>query len=60
MLALLCTVLPLKLKVMKIFSKAIKDSPVEFSGLGLYSLEIESLVQVVNLFVSLYTADILV
>ena len=33
--------------------------PLELGGLGLYSLEIESLAQVVNLFVSLCTTDIL-
>ena len=43
---------------MKTFLKAMSDSPVEFSGLGLHSLEIESLSQVVNLFVPLYMADI--
>ena len=56
-LAPLHVVLLSKLKVIRIFPIVIRDSPVEFGRLGLYSLEIESLAQAVNLFVSLYTAD---
>ena len=46
------------LKIMKIFLKAMRDSSVEFGRLGLHSLEIELLAQIVNLFVSLCIADI--
>ena len=60
MLAPLHVALLPKLKVMRIFPIVIRDSPVEFGGLGLHSLEIESLVQAVNLFVLLQTAYILI
>ena len=59
-LALLHIVLLLKLKIMKTFPKAIRDSLAEFGRLGLYSLEIELLAQVVNLFVFLHMDNILI
>ena len=49
-----------KLKVIRIFLIVMRDSPVEFGGLELYSLEIESLAQAENLFASLCTANRLV
>ena len=58
-LALLYVVLLPKLKVIKIFLKVMRDSLVEFVRLGLYSLEIELLAQVVNLFAFLCIADVL-
>ena len=58
-LALLYIVLLPKRKVMRIFPIVMRDSLVEFGRLGLYSLEIELLAQVVNLFVSLCTTDTL-
>ena len=59
MLAPLHVALLPKLKVLRIFLIVIRDSPLEFGGLGLHSLKIESLVQAVNLFASLCTADML-
>ena len=44
---------------MKTFPLVISDCLVEFRRLGLYSLEIESLLQAVNLFILLYMADTL-
>ena len=35
-----------------------RSYPVELGGLGLYSLEVESIAQAINHFVSLYVADI--
>ena len=56
-LALLHTALLPKLKVMKTFPIVIWHNLIELGGLGLYFLEIESLLQVVNLSESLYIAN---
>ena len=58
-LALLYIALLLKLSI-KIFLTAIRNSSVELGRLGLYSLEIDFLLQVTNLFASLYIADRLI
>ena len=46
-----------KLHMMKIFLVPMRSYPVELGGLGLYLLEVESIVQAINYFVSLYIAD---
>ena len=46
-----------KLKAMRTFPIVMRNSLVKFGSLGLHSLEIESLAQVVNLFISFYTTD---
>jgi hypothetical protein len=47
----------LKLHIMKIFPVSIRFCPAELGGLRLYSLEVESIVQAINHFISLYVAD---
>ena len=56
-LAKLYATLLLKLHVIKIFLVSMRFCLVELGGLGLYLLEVESIVQAINYFVSLYVAD---
>ena len=59
-LAKLHTALLLKLHMMKTFLVSIRFYLVELGGLGLYLLEVESIAQAINYFVSLYIADTLI
>ena len=45
--------------MIKIFPVSIRFYPVELRGLGLHSLEVESIAQAINHFVSLYVVDTL-
>ena len=56
-LALLHRALLPKLRVVSTFPVVMQFSPPIFGGLGLHSIEFESLAQSVNVFVSLYTAN---
>ena len=56
-LSKLCAALLLRLRVMSAFLVAIRCSPVELGGLGLHSLEVESMEQAINNIASLCTVD---
>ena len=53
----LYAVLLLKLRVIKTFPVAMRYSPKELGGLGLHSLEVELVAQIINHFASLCTTD---
>ena len=46
--------------MMKIFPVLMRFYPVELGRLGLYLLEVESIAQAINYFISLYIADTLI
>ena len=56
-LAKLYATLLLKLHIMKTFLVSMRFCLVELGGLGLYLLEVESIAQAINHFISLYVAD---